>query len=211
MSPIRTEGSRNKTRIPSAAPPSSPALEWLWKYLSDVRHPHFLDCGAVSPSTVRVLVKRRAKIYVADVISLLQRGDPAVWKTEGKKLVFNEEEFLRRLPRIPLASLTVICCWHLLDLIPRESRTHLAGSLFGLLEPGGVFFCILREPYLAAGVDTHWWFENHNTLGMGGAGQRNFPYPAVTNREVENLIAGASAKTFLTRSGRREVLILKGK
>jgi hypothetical protein len=205
------EGSQTKTTLPSAAPMTSPALEWLWKYLSDIRHPHFLDCGSVSASTVQVLLKRGAKICVADLISLLQRGDPGLWKTEEKKLVFNLEEFLRRLPPIPPASLTVICCWHLLDLIPRESRTDLVGSLFSLLEPGGVLFCILREPYLAVGMDTHWWFENLNTLGMGGAARRDFPYPAVTNREAERLMPGASAKTFLTRSGRREIVILKPK
>ncbi len=206
MSPSKAETTRKPAATPTTA---SPALEWLWKYLRDTPRPRFLDCGPVSASTVRVLLQRRAKLYVADAIAPLQRGDPALWKPEGKKLVFDPQAFMERLPRIPPASLTVICAWHLLDLLPRESRGKLVEKLFGLLQPGGVFFCLLREPSLAAGVDTYWWFETLQTLSMGGHGQRNFPYPAVSNREVEQLASGTSAKTFLTRSGRREVVILK--
>jgi hypothetical protein len=211
MSPTRTEAGRSREPGSQAAPGGSSALEWLWKYLSDIRHPRFLDCGSVSPSTIKVLLKRNVKIYVADAVSALQRSDPGLWKTEGKKLVFDSDRFLKRLPPIPPASLAVICGWHVLDLIPREFRSDLVARLFGLLEPGGVLFCVLREPSLTVGMDTYWWFESLYSLGMAGSGQRPFPYPAVSNREVEQLIPEASVKTFLTRSGRREVVILKQK
>jgi hypothetical protein len=36
-----------------------------------------------------------------------------------------------------------------------------------------------------------------------------FPYPALTNREIERLVPGGSVKTFLTRFARREILAIK--
>jgi hypothetical protein len=36
-----------------------------------------------------------------------------------------------------------------------------------------------------------------------------YPYPAVTNREMEHIFPGGNVKTFLTRTGRREVLGIK--
>ncbi len=54
----------------SATPPisPSPALEWLWQYLRDIRRPHILDCGPVFQPTLDVLLKRGAKVYYADLI-----------------------------------------------------------------------------------------------------------------------------------------------
>lgn len=78
--------------------------------------------------------------------------------------------------------------------------------LFSYLRPGGVLFAILREPYLAAGADATWWLENLTTLAMEREGNKPFPYPTVTNREMERLVPSGNVKTFLTRAGRREVL-----
>jgi hypothetical protein len=36
-----------------------------------------------------------------------------------------------------------------------------------------------------------------------------FPYPALTNRDIERLVPGGAVKMFLTRSARREILIMK--
>ncbi len=80
---------------------------------------------------------------------------------------------------------------------------------YSLLQPGGVLFCILREPYLAAGAEARWWFETLTVVGSSAGKQKPFPYPAVTNREMERLFPGGNVKTFLTRSGRREVLGIK--
>ena len=62
---------------------------------------------------------------------------------------------------------------------------------------------------LATGADTRWWFESLTALGASPGAPHPFPYPAVTNREVERLFPGGNVKTFLTRSGRREILGIK--
>ena len=53
----------------------SQALQWIWNYLQDEVTPHVLDCGTVSSSTISVLMKRHAKVYVADLVAPLQRGE----------------------------------------------------------------------------------------------------------------------------------------
>jgi hypothetical protein len=77
------------------------------------------------------------------------------------------------------------------------------------IRPGGVLFCLLREPYLANGADTRWWFDSLMVLGSDVENNAPFPHPALTNREVERLVPSGNVKTFLTRSARREILAIK--
>lgn len=186
----------------------SPALEWIWKLLSDVRHPQVLDCGPVSQSTVDVLLRRRAKIHVADLTTVLLHAEGRFWERRGKVHVFRTAEFLDQFPPIAPASLTIILGWHLLDLLPHEARQPLVEKWFSLLAPGGVLFCLLREPRLEKGSEMAWWLESLSRLGSSREGFRPFAYPAVTNREMERLAPASGAKTFLTRSGRREIVIV---
>lgn len=210
MFPVKTQEGFHKTAASgSNSAVSSQALEWVWRYLQDVKGPRVLDCGAVSSATVTVLTRRGAKIYVADLIAPLQRGDPAYWQRVGKHLTFRLEEYLARLPKIPPVSLNLICCWHLLDLIPGDQLPGLLDFLLSLLGEGGVLFCFLREPSLTIGMEGRWWLESLTALGGEATGKGEFPYPALSNREVEKLTAGYSLKTFLTRSHRREVIVLK--
>jgi len=194
---------------PGATATVSPGLEWLWQRFSDVRHPHILDCGSVRQSTVNVLLRRGAKLYVTDLLSPLQRSDPAFWDRRGKQPRFLLEPFLAQLPDIPLTTLSAVLCGHLLDLLPRESLSLLVNRLCSYLQPGGVLFCLLREPYLAAGAAATWWLESLTTLGVAGENRGAFHYAALTNREMERLVPSGAIKTFLTRSGRREVLAFK--
>jgi hypothetical protein len=194
---------------PATSAPASPALEWLWHYLRDVRHPRLLDCGPVSPSTVSLLVQRKAKLYVADLLSPLQRGDAGLWRTINQQRVFSPEKLLEQLPPMPPGRLSVIFSWHVLDLIPPGQRAEIAQKLFQWIEPGGVFLAILRDPHVETGMDTHWRLETMTTLKQEGAGEREFPYPALTNRDLERLVPAASVKSFLTRTRRREVILLK--
>lgn len=188
---------------------SSRALEWLWQQLHDVAHPHLLDCGPVIETTVQVLLRRGAKIYVSDLISPLQQGDPSFWNPGQKIPVFRPEVVLAQLPEIPPASLSATFCWQLFDLLPREVLRTIVDRLFEYLQPGGVLFCLLREPYLSGGAEATWSFENLTTLAAAELDSRPFPYPALTNREVERLVSPRVVKTFLARSGRREVLAVK--
>jgi hypothetical protein len=80
---------------------------------------------------------------------------------------------------------------------------------FSSLRPGGLLFCLLREPRLEKGSEMMWWLETLTTLGASREGRRPFSYPALTNREMERLAPAGSVKTFLTRSGRREVLVVR--
>ena len=205
------EASRTTVSPGHNSPVSSQALEWVWQYLQDVKNPRILDWGAVSSASIRVLMRRGAKVYVADLVAPLQRGDPAYWRCDGKHRAFCLDDFLAQLPEIPSASLSLICCWHLLDLIPAEQRPSLVSNLLSLLETGGILFCFLREPNLGAGLEARWWLESLATLGTEGEGKGEFPYPALSNREVEKLTSGCSVKTFLTRSHRREVAGLKNR
>lgn len=188
---------------------ASAALDWLWQHLRDVRRPQILDCGSVSQATVNVLLRRGAKLYVADLISALQRHDPAFWGRSRGTSVFLLDDFLAQVPRILPGALSAILCWHLFDLVPRDSLRTLVERLMSYLRPSGALFCLLREPYLAAGAETAWRLDSLTTLATDGEGSTPFPYPALTNREVERLVSPGSVKTFLTRSGRREVLAIK--
>lgn len=193
-----------------AAGHCSPALEWIWKYLSDLPSPRIMDCGPVSQATVDVLARRGAKIHVADLITPLLRDGAQFWERSGKVANFRSDVFLSQLLPIEPESLTAIFAWNLLDLLPHEAHASVAAKWFSYLRPGGVLFCILREPRLEQGADTTWWLESLTTLGTAREGSRRFSHPVVTNREVEKLSPGASIKTFLTRSGRREVVVIQG-
>lgn len=199
---------RKSSSVQSSAIPSQ-ALQWIWNFLQDVDCPHVLDCGAVSSATVSVMVKRHAKVYVADLLAPLQCDDPKLWRKEGKLSIFCLDELLKDVPGVPPSTLNLICCWHLLDLVPREQLADLVNHLLSLLAPGGIFFCFLRESNLAEGREARWRFETLTTLGAEEAGSGQFPYAPLSNREIENLTAGCSLKTFLTRSHRREVVVLK--
>ncbi len=188
---------------------ASPALEWLWGLLRDVPHIRVLDCGPVSPQTAQILFKRGAKLYIADLIAPLQRRDALYWERKDKQLVFRTQDFLALLPAIPAATLNLALCWHLLDLAPPEALADVVKKIYGLLEPGGIMFYLLREAYLPAGVDTAWWLDSLKTIQVKGQGKIAFPYPAISNREMEKLAPGGSVKTFLTRTGRREIVVLK--
>jgi hypothetical protein len=85
----------------------------------------------------------------------------------------------------------------------------LVAKLWSYIQPGGVLFCLLREPYLANGADTRWWFNSLMVLGSDAESDVPFPHPALTNREVERLVPSGNVKTFLTRSARREILAIK--
>jgi hypothetical protein len=203
------QGGRARTRsTPQASAAASRALEDLWRHLHDIPHPHVLDCGPILRSTVDVLLARGAKLYVADLLTPAQREDAPFWSPVGKTPVFLIEDFLAQLPPIPPASLSVVLCWHLLDLLPRAALAPLAGRLRSLLRRGGALFCLLREPYLATGAETAWWLQSLTALGSGVESRKPFPYPAVTNREMERLVPDSTVKTFLTRAGRREVLAI---
>jgi hypothetical protein len=209
---LRTVGRKGHPKLTNAgAIPAvaSPALEWLWRHLQDVRHPHALDCGPVNPASVNVLLRRGAKLYVADLISPARNKPAAFWDRSKKHPVFRVEKFLAQLPEIPPESLSAIYCWHLLDLLPRESLPTVAQRLCYFLHSGGVLFCLLHEPSLTSGADSMWWLENLTNLNRGGSGKEPYPYPALSNREVERLVPDTTVKTFLTRSGFREVLLMK--
>jgi hypothetical protein len=210
MFPAKTqEGSRKTVTADQHSPIASQALEWVWRFLQDVSKPHILDCGAVSAASVRVFAQRGAKVYVADLLAPLQQGHAVYWRREEKKLTFCLDEFLKRVPGISPASLQLICCWHLFDFIPREQLPGLLNFLLGLLGNEGILYCFLREPNLKTGKNGRWWLEGLTTLGSEGEEQGEFPYPPLSNREVEKLTEGYSLKTFLTRSHRREVVVLK--
>jgi len=207
----RTKSQENLTRVnPSAPATASRALEWLWQHLRDVRNPWILDCGPAFQSSLDVLLRRGVKVYVADLLTPVQRDESAFWSRAGKKPIFLLQDFLAQLPAIPSESLSAVFCWHLLDLLPRDVLHSLVGRLCSFLRPGGILFCHLREPYLAAGAESYWWFENLTVLGSKVDSKKLFRYPTVTNREMERLVPSGNVKTFLTRSGRREALGIKG-
>jgi len=197
------------TKAGANAPGASRGLQWLWQYLSNVRRPHFFECGPIRQPTLDVLLPRGAKLYLADLITPAQRNDSQFWTRQGKTPVFLVEDFLALMPPIPPESLSVICCWGLLDVLPREALPKLVERFHSLLQPNGVLFSILREPQITTGAETRWWFETLTVLGSSDKTQKPFPYPALTNREMERLFPGGNIKTFLMRSGRREVLGVK--
>ena len=188
---------------------SSPALEWLWQHFRDVTNPRVLDCGSSQKSTLDILLRRGAKVYVADLVSPLVEPDPAFWDRSGKQPKFLVGKFMAQFPAIPPGSLTFVLCWHLLDLLPRESLPSVVERLCSCLEEGGALFCLLRQPDLAVGAETNWWLEGLTSFGASAEVKGAFRNPALTNREMERLVASGTIKTFLTRSGRREVLAFK--
>jgi len=200
-------GSPGSSATASAAP--SRALEWLWQDFRDVKRPRILDCGPAYQATLDVLLKRGAKLYLTDLITLARQAEPKFIHRLGKTTVFLLDNFIENLPPIPPESLSAIVCWHLLDLLPREALPGLVTKLWSYIRPGGVLFCLLREPSLTNGAGTRWWFESLITLGSDIESELPFLYPALTNREIERLVPGSNVKTFLTRSARREVLAIK--
>lgn len=203
------QAARKSTLVAVGPSGTSRALEWLWTHIKDVRNPRVLDCGPISQSTLNVMVRRRAKLYVADLITPARTADPEFWDRSRKYPVFRLEHFLAQAPNIPSGSLSAIFCWHLFDLIPRDSLPGLTERLCAYLQPGGALCCLLREPFMPAGAETVWWLEGLAVLGSSGEGRGPFPYPALTNREMERLAPACTVKTFLVRSGRREVLAIK--
>lgn len=204
-----------KKGAPTPAPPApgagvvSPGLEWVWQFLRDVRRPHILDCGMLRRQTVNTLLRRGAKVYLSDLLTPLLADDPPFWDRSGKTPAFLIEEFLGSLPHIPPETLTGILAWQLPDLVPRTSLPPLIDRLFSLLQPDGVLFCVLRQPYLEKGADTTWELDRIHSLATKTEGTKPFPYAVIPNREFEPLFPPGRVKTFLTRSGRREIVALK--
>lgn len=196
--------SRNET-----TPMPSHGLEWLWQQLRDVRRPHILDCGPLRQTTLDVLLKRGVKLYVGDIISSLQRGNPKFWDKTQKVPRFLTQVLLEQIPNLEAGSQDGVFCWHLLDLVPAEAVEPTVDRLFSLLKPGGILFAIIRQPYLAEGSDTVCWLDGLNSIQTAPEGKKPFAYPVITNRVVENLFPAGSVKIFLTRVGRREVVALK--
>ncbi len=201
-----TKNQQEVSRASASSANTSRGLQWLWQHLSHLRHPHCFECGPIHQSTLDVLLLRGAKLYLSDLITPAQQTSSVYWSVSGKKQVFLIDKFMEQIPAIPPESLSTICCWGLLDLLPREVLPPLVERFHSFLQPGGVLFSILREPSVPKGVETRWWFESLTLLGSSDASQKPFPYPALTNREMERLFPGGNVKTFLTRSGRREVL-----
>ena len=188
----------------------SRALDWLWQDLRAVKHPQVLDCGPPHPSTIDVLLKRGAKIYITDMISLARQAESKFIRQLGnKRTMFLIDAFLENLLPIPSDCLSVVACWQLFDLLPREAHAGLVSRLWSYLNTGGVLFFLLREPSLATGAGTRWWLESPIALRSDVESKIPFPYPAITNREIERLFPNGSVKTFLTRFARREILAIK--
>lgn len=192
---------------PRGAPAPSFGLRWLWQYLQDIPRPYVLDCGPIRSATLEILLKRSGRLYRGDLISALKRTD--LWDRTRKTPVFRTESLLAELPPVPPASLSLVLCWHLLDLLPREALAEVLLRIYQLMEPGGVLFCLLREPRLDKGADAIWILEDLTGLARSSDGAVTFPYPALSNREIDKLLPTGSVKTFLTRSGWREVLVVK--
>jgi hypothetical protein len=182
-------------------------LRWLWQYLQDIPRPYVLDCGPIRSATLTILLKRSGRLYRGDLISALKRPD--LWDRTRKVPMFRTELLLAELPSVPPASLSLVFCWHLLDLVPREALADVLLHVHKLMEPGGVLFCLLREPRLDKGADADWALEDLTALTRNHDGATAFPYPALSNREIDKLLPTGSVKTFLTRSGWREVLVVK--
>ncbi len=208
MAITKSQGDRG--RGSAGSPATSPGLQWLWQHLSNQRHPHCFECGPIRQSTLDVLLLRGAKLYHADLITPVQQNNRVFWsRQEGKTPAFLVEDFLDQIPPIPAESLSAICCWGLLDILPHEALPRVVERFHSFLQPNGVLFSILREPSVATGAETQWWFESLSVLGSTDKTHKPFPYPSLTNRQMEQLFPGGNVKTFLTRSGRREVLGVK--
>ncbi len=187
----------------------SHGMEWLWQQLRDVRRPLVLDCGPLRQTTLDILLRRGVKLCVADIVSPLQRGNPKFWDKTKKVPVFLTETLLDQIPKIAPGTQDAVLLWHLLDLVPREAVAPIVERLFGYLKPGGILFALLRQPYLADGMEAVCWLENLTFIRTDYNGKKPYTYPVVTNREIEKLLPAGGVKIFLTRSGRREVVALK--
>ena len=192
-----TKSPEETGRTGAASPATSRGLQWLWQYLSHLRHPHCFECGPIYQSTLDVLLLRGAKLYLSDLITPALQSNSVFWSRQGKTPVFLGDDFLAQVPPIPSESLSAICCWGLLDLLPREALPRVVESFHSYLRPGGALFSILREPSVTTGAETRWWFESLTVLGSSDRTQKPFPYPALTNREMERLFPGGNIKTFL--------------
>jgi hypothetical protein len=184
-------------------------LRWLWQYLEDVPRPQLLDCGPLHASTMRVLLARCGRLHRGDLVSPLERHEPALWDRSGKSPLFLTDLLLDHLPDISAGSLSVIFAWQLFDLVPRDAIADLVLRFHSLIEPGGVLFCLLREPRLDKGADADWQLEDLTEMIRTREGAKQFTYSALSNRDLDRLIPTGSVKTFLTRSGWREVLVVK--
>jgi hypothetical protein len=202
-------GPESPAKLAEAKGSPSRGLEWLWQYLRDIPHPRILDCGPIRQSTVSILMRRGVKLYVADLLTPLQKEAPQFWDRSQKMPRFRLDAFLEQVPPIAPASLTAVFCWQVPDLAPRAALPGFMARMVSYLEPGGVLFCLLHEPHLPEGAGTTWWLEGLTNLGSRCDDNRPYPHPPITNREMERLNPGGSVKTFLTRSGLREVLALK--
>jgi hypothetical protein len=196
-------------RSGTAGANASGGLDWLWARFRDNPNPHVLDCGPIQNPTVNVLAERGSRLYVADLVSAVRLGDGELWDRTGEAPVFRTDRLLSELPSIPPGSLSIVFCWQLLDVLPREALPNVIRRMYLYLEPDGVLFFILREPYLTTGSDTMWYLETLTKVAARNMGQTPFSYPPVSNREMERLIPAGIAKTVLTRSGVREVLAVK--
>ena len=209
MFPIkRPSDPKGSSKTPPAAP--SRALDWLWQNLREVKHPQVLDCGPAHPATIEVLLKRGAKIYISDMISPARQSESRFTRQLGnKRTMFLIDDFLENLLPVPSGCLSMVACWQLFDLLPREAHAGLVSRLWSYLNTGGVLFFLLREPNLANGAGTRWWLDSPFALRSDVESKIPFPYPAITNREIERLFPPGSVKTFLTRFARREILAIK--
>src|SRR5215472_15855286 len=191
----RPSRSDSRAEPQSAAVPSL-GLRWLWQYFEDVPRPQVLECGPLHSATVRVLLTRCGKLYSCDLISTMHQREPALWDRSGKTPVFRTETLLAGLPEVPAGELSVIFCWQLLDLVPHDTIAEVALRFHRLLAPGGVLFCMLREPQLEKGADPDWRLESLTDLVRVREGSKSFAYPALSNREHDRLIPTGSVKTF---------------
>jgi hypothetical protein len=185
------------------------SLDWLWARLQDNPNPHVLDCGPIRNPTVTVLAERGCRLYVGDLLSRACSADGELWDRTGEVPVFRTERLLSELPIIPPGSLSVAFCWQLFDLLPHEARPDVVRRMFLYLDFGGVLFLILREPHLEKGADTMWYLETLTRVAGRPVSDKPFPYPPLSNREMQRLVPAGIAKTVLTRSGVREVLVVR--
>ena len=208
---LTTAGHEGATNfgLGTAGAKTSGSLDWLWARLQDNPHPCVLDCGPVRSSTVNVLLERGSRLHVADLLSLVSRSDGKLWDHSGKAPVFRTERLLSELPTIHPGSVSIVFCWQLLDLLPREALADVVHRIYFYLEPGGVLFFVLREACLTTGADAIWYLETLTKLTALATGQKPFLYPPLSNREMERLIPAGIVKTVLTRSGLREVLAVR--
>jgi hypothetical protein len=205
----RQERSPRFAPDPSAPKLPSPGLDWLWQQLRDVSNPRLMDCGPLRKANVYTFLSRGAKVFLSDLVTPAQRGNPKYWDRSDKVPIFLTDVYLGQIPSMPPDSLHAAFCWHVLDVIPSYAVAPTVERLYSYLQPGGVLFFLLRQPYLPRGAEAAFSLQGLNSFEPDAKANENFPYPVVTNREIERLLPAGSVKIFLTRSGRREVVALK--